>query len=104
MVSSPSAAEDVTKLLENIFRSVNIALVNGLACCASGWRGSTWEVVDAAATKQYGYHAVLSWTRPGRPLHSNRSLLPGLEGQGINLAPDFIELAAERPTRTCPIM
>jgi UDP-N-acetyl-D-glucosamine dehydrogenase len=53
-VSSPEAAE-MSKLLENIFRSVNIALVNELAILADRMGIDIWEVVDAAATKPYGF-------------------------------------------------
>src|SRR5947209_1072579 len=49
-VSTPEAAE-MTKLLENIFRSVNIALVNELAILAERMGIDIWEVVDAASTK-----------------------------------------------------
>jgi UDP-N-acetyl-D-glucosamine dehydrogenase len=53
-VSTPEAAE-MTKLLENIFRSVNIALVNELAMLSDRMGIDVWEVVDAAATKPYGF-------------------------------------------------
>ncbi len=53
-VSTPEAAE-MTKLLENIFRSVNIALVNELAMLSERMGIDIWEVVDAAATKPYGF-------------------------------------------------
>jgi UDP-N-acetyl-D-glucosamine dehydrogenase len=53
-VSTPEAAE-MAKLLENIFRSVNIALVNELAILADRMNLNIWEVVDAAATKPYGF-------------------------------------------------
>jgi UDP-N-acetyl-D-glucosamine dehydrogenase len=53
-VSSPEAAE-LTKLLENIFRSVNIALVNELAQLCDRMGIDIWEVVDAAATKPFGF-------------------------------------------------
>jgi len=53
-VSTPEAAE-LTKLLENIFRSVNIALVNEIAVLADRMGIDIWEVVDAAATKPYGF-------------------------------------------------
>ncbi|HXB64378.1 MAG TPA: nucleotide sugar dehydrogenase [Solirubrobacteraceae bacterium] len=53
-VSCPEAAE-LTKLLENIFRSVNIALVNELAMLTDRMGIDVWEVVDAAATKPYGF-------------------------------------------------
>jgi UDP-N-acetyl-D-glucosamine dehydrogenase len=53
-VSTPEVAE-MAKLLENIFRSVNIALVNELAMLADRMGVDIWEVVDAAATKPYGF-------------------------------------------------
>jgi UDP-N-acetyl-D-glucosamine dehydrogenase len=54
-LSSPRAAE-MTKLLENIFRSVNIALVNELAQLCDRMEGiDIWEVVEAAATKPFGF-------------------------------------------------
>jgi UDP-N-acetyl-D-glucosamine dehydrogenase len=53
-VSSPEAAE-MAKLLENIFRSVNIALVNEMAIVADRMGLDIWEVIDAAATKPFGF-------------------------------------------------
>jgi UDP-N-acetyl-D-glucosamine dehydrogenase len=53
-VSTPEVAE-LSKLLENIFRSVNIALVNELAMLADRMGIDIWEVVDAAATKPFGF-------------------------------------------------
>jgi UDP-N-acetyl-D-glucosamine dehydrogenase len=53
-VSTPEAAE-LTKLLENVFRSVNIALVNELAILCDRMGIDIWEVVEAAATKPYGF-------------------------------------------------
>ncbi len=53
-VSTPEAAE-LAKLLENIFRSVNIALVNELAVLCDRMEIDIWEVVDAAATKPFGF-------------------------------------------------
>jgi UDP-N-acetyl-D-glucosamine dehydrogenase len=53
-LSNPESAE-MAKLLENIFRSVNIALVNELAILADRMGIDIWEVVDAAATKPYGF-------------------------------------------------
>jgi UDP-N-acetyl-D-glucosamine dehydrogenase len=53
-VSTPEAAE-LAKLLENVFRSVNIALVNELAILCDRMGIDIWEVVDAAATKPYGF-------------------------------------------------
>ncbi len=53
-LSTPEAAE-MTKLLENIFRSVNIALVNELAILCERMGIDIWEVIDAASTKPYGF-------------------------------------------------
>ena len=53
-VSGPEVAE-MTKLLENIFRSVNIALVNEMSILADRMGIDIWEVVEAAATKPYGF-------------------------------------------------
>jgi UDP-N-acetyl-D-glucosamine dehydrogenase len=53
-VSTPEVAE-MAKLLENIFRSVNIALVNELAMLAERMKVDIWEVIDSAATKPYGF-------------------------------------------------
>ncbi len=53
-VSFPRAAE-MTKLLENIFRAVNIALVNELALLAERMGIDFWEVIEAAKTKPFGF-------------------------------------------------
>jgi UDP-N-acetyl-D-glucosamine dehydrogenase len=53
-VTAPESAE-LAKLLENIFRSVNIALVNELAMLADRMDIDIWEVIDAASTKPYGF-------------------------------------------------
>jgi UDP-N-acetyl-D-glucosamine dehydrogenase len=53
-VTTPEAAE-LSKLLENVFRSVNIALVNELAILCDRMGIDVWEVVEAAATKPYGF-------------------------------------------------
>ena len=74
-VSSPEAAE-LTKLLENIFRSVNIALVNELAQLCDRMGIDIWEVVDAAATKPFGFMRF----EPG----------PGLGGHCIPIDPFYL--------------
>ena len=74
-VSSPEAAE-LTKLLENIYRSVNIALVNELAQLCDRMGIDIWEVVDAAATKPFGFAAF----QPG----------PGLGGHCIPVDPFYL--------------
>lgn len=93
-VSSPRAAE-MTKLLENIFRSVNIALVNELAVLSERMGIDFWEVIEAAKTKPFGF----------MPFYPS----PGVGGHCIPVDPyylswkareydfytRFIELAAE---------
>jgi UDP-N-acetyl-D-glucosamine dehydrogenase len=93
-VTTPEAAE-LTKLLENVFRSVNIALVNELAMLCDRMGIDIWEVVEAAATKPYGFMSF----RPG----------PGMGGHCLPVDPfylawkareyetqtEFIELAGE---------
>jgi UDP-N-acetyl-D-glucosamine dehydrogenase len=78
-VSTPEAAE-LTKLLENIFRSVNIALVNELAQLCDRMSIDVWEVVDAAATKPFGYMRF----SPG----------PGLGGHCIPIDPFYLSWKA----------
>jgi len=94
IVSTPRAAE-MTKLLENIFRSVNIALVNELALLSERMGIDFWEVIEAAKTKPFGFMPFY----PG----------PGVGGHCIPVDPyylswkarefdfytKFIELAAE---------
>ena len=74
-VSTPEAAE-LTKLLENIFRSVNIALVNELAILCDRMGIDIWEVVDAASTKPFGFMRF----SPG----------PGLGGHCIPIDPFYL--------------
>jgi UDP-N-acetyl-D-glucosamine dehydrogenase len=55
MVVSTTEAAEMSKLLENIFRSVNIALVNELAVLCDRMGIDIWEVIDAASTKPFGF-------------------------------------------------
>lgn len=80
-VSSTQAAE-LTKLLENIFRSVNIALVNELALLCDRMNIDVWEVIDAASTKPYGFTRFL----PG----------PGLGGHCIPVDPFYLSWKARQ--------
>ncbi len=80
-VSSTRVAEMV-KLLENTFRMINIGLVNEMALMCDRMGIDVWEVIDAAATKPFRFHAVLPGSGAGRPLHSDRSFLSFLEEQG----------------------
>ncbi|HEX6588419.1 MAG TPA: nucleotide sugar dehydrogenase [Longimicrobiales bacterium] len=74
-VSSTEAAE-MTKILENTFRSINIALVNEMAQVADRLNVDVWEVIDAAATKPFGFMKFL----PG----------PGIGGHCIPLDPHYL--------------
>ena len=80
-VTSTDAAE-LVKLLENIFRSVNIALVNELAMLCDRLGLDVWEVIDAAATKPYGF---MRFT-PG----------PGLGGHCIPIDPFYLSWRARQ--------
>ena len=82
-VSTPEAAE-LTKLLENIFRGVNIALVNELAQLCERMGIDVWEVIEAAGTKPFGFMSR-SPARAWRPLHPDRPVLLDLEGAGVRL-------------------
>ncbi len=80
-VSSPEAAE-MTKLLENIYRNVNIALVNELKLLCLRMGIDVWEVIDAAATKPFGFQPFY----PG----------PGLGGHCIPVDPFYLSWRARQ--------
>ena len=79
-VSSPAAAE-MTKLLENIYRCVNIALVNELKMLCLRMGLDIWEVIEAASTKPFGFHPFY----PG----------PGLGGHCIPVDPFYLSWKAQ---------
>jgi UDP-N-acetyl-D-glucosamine dehydrogenase len=79
-VSSPATAE-MTKLLENIYRSVNIALVNEMKQLCMKMGVDIWEVIDAAATKPFGFQAFY----PG----------PGIGGHCIPVDPFYLTWKAK---------
>jgi len=79
-VSSPTVAE-MTKLLENIYRCVNIALVNELKLLCLRMEIDIWEVIAAAATKPFGFHPFY----PG----------PGLGGHCIPVDPFYLSWKAK---------
>lgn len=80
-VSSPRTAEMV-KILENTYRLINISLINELALLTGRMGIDIWEVIDAAATKPFGYHPFY----PG----------PGIGGHCIPLDPFYLEYIAKR--------
>src|SRR6266404_2840585 len=79
-VSTPAVAE-MTKLLENIYRCVNIALVNELKLLSLRMRIDVWEVIDAASTKPFGFQPFY----PG----------PGLGGHCIPVDPFYLSWKAK---------
>jgi len=79
-VSSPAVAE-MTKLLENIYRCVNIALVNELKLLSLRMGIDIWEVIEAASTKPFGFHPFY----PG----------PGLGGHCIPVDPYYLSWKAK---------
>lgn len=79
-VSSPEVAE-MTKVFENVFRNVNIALVNELAQLCSYMGVSVWEVINAASSKPFGYMPFY----PG----------PGVGGHCIPIDPYYLEYKAK---------
>lgn len=80
-VSSPRVAEMV-KILENTYRLVNISLINELALLAGKMDIDIWEVIEAAITKPFGFHAFY----PG----------PGIGGHCIPLDPFYLEHIAKK--------
>ena len=80
-VSSPKVAE-LAKLLENTYRHVNIALVNELAIYAHELGIDIWEVIDAAATKPFGFHRFT----PG----------PGVGGHCLPIDPSYLSWQVKR--------
>src|SRR6185437_1576340 len=79
-VSTPAVAE-MTKLLENIYRCVNIALVNELKLLCLRMGINIWDVIQAASTKPFGFHAFY----PG----------PGICGHCIPLDPFYLSWKAK---------
>jgi UDP-N-acetyl-D-glucosamine dehydrogenase len=93
-VSSPEAAE-LTKLLENIFRSVNIALVNELAMLTDRMGIDIWEVVDAAATKPYGFMRFEPGPGMGGHCLPVDPFYLSWRAREFDVATEFIELAGK---------
>ena len=93
-VSSPEAAE-LTKLLENIFRSVNIALVNELAMLTDRMGIDIWEVVDAAATKPYGFMRFEPGPGMGGHCLPVDPFYLSWRAREFDMSTEFIELAGQ---------
>ena len=93
-VSTPDAAE-LAKLLENIFRSVNIALVNELAILADRMDIDIWEVIDAAATKPYGFTRFDPGPGMGGHCLPVDPFYLAWKAREYDLSTEFIELAGK---------
>jgi len=93
-VSNPATAEMV-KLLENTFRAVNIGLVNEVALMCDKLELDTWEVVDAAATKPYGFMPFYPGPGLGGHCIPIDPLYLSWKLRTLNYTARFIELAAE---------
>jgi UDP-N-acetyl-D-glucosamine dehydrogenase len=93
-VSSPESAE-LTKLLENIFRSVNIALVNELAMLTDRMGIDIWEVVEAASTKPYGFMRFEPGPGMGGHCLPVDPFYLSWRAREFDMATEFIELAGK---------
>ena len=94
VVSSPEAAE-LTKLLENIFRSVNIALVNELAILTDRMGIDIWEVIQAAATKPYGFMSFAPGPGMGGHCLPVDPFYLSWRARELDMSTEFIELAGK---------
>src|SRR5206468_412559 len=79
---SHTRVAEMSKLLENTFRHVNIALVNELAMFAADLDIDVWEAIDAAATKPFGFMPF----RPG----------PGVGGHCLPIDPSYLSWRVRR--------
>jgi len=94
VLTSPEAAE-LAKLLEDIFRSVNIALVNELAQLCDRLGIDIWEVVDAAATKPFGFMKFEPGPGMGGHCLPVDPFYLAFKAREHNFYPEFIELAGK---------
>jgi len=94
VLSGPEAAE-LSKLLENIFRSVNIALVNELAQLCDRLGIDVWEVVDAAATKPFGFMRFDPGPGMGGHCLPVDPFYLAFKAREHDFYPEFIELAGK---------
>jgi UDP-N-acetyl-D-glucosamine dehydrogenase len=94
VLSTPEAAE-LAKLLENIFRSVNIALVNELAQLCDRLGIDVWEVIDAAATKPFGFMRFDPGPGMGGHCLPIDPFYLAFKAREHDFYPEFIELAGK---------
>jgi UDP-N-acetyl-D-glucosamine dehydrogenase len=93
-LSSPEAAE-LTKLLENTYRAVNIALVNELAQLCHSMGIDVWEVIDGAATKPFGFQPFYPGIGPGGHCIPVDPYYLSWRARVFDFSTKFIELAAD---------
>jgi UDP-N-acetyl-D-glucosamine dehydrogenase len=93
-VSTPAAAE-MAKLLENTYRNVNIALVNELAQLCHRMGIDVWEVIDAAATKPFGFEAFRPGVGPGGHCIPVDPQYLSWKAREFDFRTEFIDLAAD---------
>jgi UDP-N-acetyl-D-glucosamine dehydrogenase len=93
-VSTPEVAE-LSKLLENVYRSVNIALVNELARLADRMGIDVWEVIDAAATKPFGFTRFEPGPGMGGHCLPVDPFYLSWKAREYDLSTEFIELAGK---------
>jgi len=94
VVSSPAVAE-MAKLAENTYRAVNIAYVNELAMLAHEMRLDIWEVMEAAATKPFGFQAFLPGIGPGGQCIPVNPYYISWKAREFDFHTSFIELAGD---------
>jgi UDP-N-acetyl-D-glucosamine dehydrogenase len=94
VVSTPEAAE-LSKLLENVFRSVNIAFVNELAQLCDRLDIDVWEVIDAASTKPFGFMRFEPGPGMGGHCLPVDPFYLGFKAREQGFYPEFIELAGK---------
>jgi UDP-N-acetyl-D-glucosamine dehydrogenase len=94
VLSSPEVAE-LSKLLENIFRSVNIALVNEMAQLCDRLEIDVWEVIDAASTKPFGFMRFEPGPGMGGHCLPVDPFYLAFKAREHDFYPEFIELAGK---------
>ena len=98
-----STEAELTKLLENTFRHVNIALVNELAMFADDLGIDVWEAIDAASTKPFGFMRFTPGPGRRRPLPADRPVLPVVAGAAVaRPEPSGSSSWPTTSTTTCP--
>ena len=94
VVGSPAVAE-MAKLAENTYRAVNIAYVNELAMLAHEMHVDIWDVMDAAATKPFGYQSFMPGIGPGGQCIPVNPYYISWRAREFDFHTSFIELAGD---------